>query len=316
MTIKTNDLRARKNPIIGLALSGGGLRATTHIGVLKGLERNNIPIDMVAGTSAGAIVATMHACGYRSNEIQAIAENININQLIDFKISLGDLLKHGLKWMLDSNYQIWSALPKALIKGDKLERYFRKLWQSRTLRDTKIPLAIATVDMNSADTVFFTTPTPGNRFILNARYYHDALLSDAVRASIAIPGMFYPKKYRGMTLVDGAVKNNLPTDILRYMGADLIIGVDLGYNGRRNDHLDTVGEIILQGIDIMSREVTLLKCEQYADFIIRPDISYKDSKSMCTCITAGEQAISEKIPAIKRTMDRISEGMKEKEGKI
>jgi NTE family protein len=305
--IVNNGLRMRRKPIVGLALSGGGLRAATHIGVLKGLAKYNVPIHMIGGTSAGAIIAALYACGYQPDQMQAMVDKFKANRLIDFKIRVGGLLKHGVKWLLDRDYHFWSALPKGLIKGDKLEHYFSKLWQNRTLRDTHIPLAITAVDINSADTVFFTTPTPGRRFILNARYYHNALLSDAVRASIAIPGIFYPKKYQGMTLVDGAVKNNLPTDILRYMGADLIIAVDLGYNGRPTNNLDTVAEIILQGIDIMSREVTLLKCEQYADFIIRPDIhdiSYKGHKSMHKYIRVGEQAILEQIHDIKKAINR------------
>lgn len=113
---------------------------------------------------------------------------------------------------------------------------------------------------------------------------------------------FTPKKYRSMTLVDGAVKNNLPTDILRHMGADIVIGVDLGYDGQANYDIKTVGEILIQCIEIMSREVTLLKAEQCADIIIRPstaDIHFKDLKQATVCIGRGEQAAHEKLAEIK-----------------
>jgi NTE family protein len=208
-----------------------------------------------------------------------------------------------MKWLFSGMSRFWSVLPNGLVKGDKIEKYFSSLWQERTLRDTVIPLAITSVDINSADTVFFTTPVPGNRGILNARYYHNALLTDAVRASISIPGVFFPKKYRGMTLVDGAVKNNLPTDILNHMGADVIIAVDLGYSGQPNYDIHSVGEILIQCIDIMNREVTLLKAEQYANVIIRPnifDINFKEMKNVSLSIQRGEQAAKEKILEIKK----------------
>lgn len=113
---------------------------------------------------------------------------------------------------------------------------------------------------------------------------------------------FTPKKYRSMTLVDGAVKNNLPTDILRHMGADIVIGVDLGYDGQANYDIKTVGEILIQCIEIMSREVTLLKSEQCANLIIRPNTSnlnVKDLKQAVVCIGRGEQAALEKLAEIK-----------------
>ena len=287
---------------VGVALSGGGVRGTAHIGVLKILAENNIPIDMISGTSAGAIVAAMYACGYSPQNMQTMVEKLKMNEFIDLNVTVADLFKHGMKWLYSGMFRFWSVLPTGLIKGDKIEQYFHRLWQDRTVRDTDIPIAITAVDLNSADTIFFTSPVFNSRAILNARYYHNTSLTDAVRASISIPGIFFPKKYRSMTLVDGAVKNNLPTDILRHMGADVVIGVDLGYDGQANYDIKTVGEILIQCIEIMSREVTLLKSEQHADIIIRPstvDVNLKDMKQVLSCIGRGEEAANEKIAEIK-----------------
>ena len=287
---------------VGVALSGGGVRGTAHIGVLKILAENNIPIDMISGTSAGAIVAAMYACGYSPQNMQTMVEKLKMNEFIDLNVTVADLFKHGMKWLYSGMFRFWSVLPTGLIKGDKIEQYFYRLWQDRTVRDTDIPIAITAVDLNSADTIFFTSPVFNSRAILNARYYHNTSLTDAVRASISIPGIFFPKKYRSMTLVDGAVKNNLPTDILRHMGADVVIGVDLGYDGQANYDIKTVGEILIQCIEIMSREVTLLKSEQHADIIIRPstvDVNLKDMKQVLSCIGRGEEAANEKIAEIK-----------------
>ena len=299
---KLNNKRCK----IGVALSGGGVRGTAHIGVLKVLVENNIPIDLISGTSAGAIVATMYACGYTPQQMQAMVQKLKMNEFIDLNVTVSDLFKHGMKWLYSGMFRFWSVLPTGLIKGDKIEQYFHSIWQDRTIRDTEIPLAITAVDLNSADTIFFTSPVFNSRAILNARYYHNTSLTDAVRASISIPGIFFPKKYRSMTLVDGAVKNNLPTDILRHMGADVVIGVDLGYDGQANYDIKTVGEILIQCIEIMSREVTLLKSEQYADIIIRPntfDISLKDMKQVLLGIGRGEEAAREKLVDIKKIFE-------------
>lgn len=292
-----------RKPKVGLALSGGGLRGVSHIGVLKVLNENNIPIDMVAGTSAGGLIATMYACGYTPAQMQSIAEGLDVSNLIDLKVTVSDLFKHGMKWLLGGKFRFWSVLPTGLVKGEKIEQYFTNLWQRRTVADTRIPLAVTAVDINTGDTVFFLSPLDSHRAILNARYYHNTLLAEAVRASISIPGIFFPKKYRGMTLVDGAVKNNLPTDVLHHMGADVIIAVDLGYSGQPNYDIKTVGEILLQCIDIMGREVTLLKGANYAHVLIRPevgDISFKDMKQINLCIGRGVQAAWGKIDEIKR----------------
>lgn len=302
---KKSSLKKPQKRKVGVALSGGGIRGTTHIGVLKALTENNIPIDIISGTSAGAIVAAMYACGYTPRQMQQIVHTIKPSQLIDLKITVTDLFKHGIKWFMSGMFRFWSVLPTGMIKGDKIERFFSELWHDRTVRNTKIPLAITSVDINSADTVFFTTPVPGSRNILNARYYHNTLLTDAVRASISIPGVFFPKKYRNMTLVDGAVKNNLPTDILRHMGANVVVAVDLGYAGQPNYDIKTVGEILIQCIEVMGREVTLLKSEQYADVIIRPqiyDIDFKDIKQADECIKRGEKALKEKLTEIKNLL--------------
>lgn len=296
------DSTAKK---IGVVLSGGGLRGTAHIGALKALVDNGIPINYISGTSAGAIVAAMYALGYSPQQMITIAQTIEIQDYLDVKVSVYDVFKHSTKWLLSGRLKFWSILPAGLLKGDKIENYLESLWPCKTMRDAKIPLAITAVDINSADTIFFTTPVPGSRFILNARYYHNAFMTDAVRASISIPGVFFPKKYRGMTLVDGAVKNNLPTDVLKYMGADIIIAIDLGYAGTPNYDIKSIGQILLSSIDIMSREVTLLKSEQYADIIIRPtatEIDLKNLKKLPLLIEHGENAVQEKIADIKKLL--------------
>ncbi len=293
IAVKINGREYGRRPKVGVALSGGGVRGAAHIGVLRVLAENNIPVDMIAGTSAGAVIAALYACGYRARELETMAANLKVGELVDLKLTVGELFKQGMKWLFGSRSRFWSVLPGGFVKGDKIEHYLAGLVQRRTVKDTQIPLAITAVDIISGDTVFFVTPRDAWREILNARYFTATLLSEAVRASISVPGIFAPKKYRGMQLVDGAVKNNLPTDILHHMGAEVIIAVDLGYSGQHNEELRTVSEIVLQCIDIMNREVTLLKGVRYADVVIRPevfDIGFKESGYLTQCIARGAKA--------------------------
>ncbi|MDT8901437.1 patatin-like phospholipase family protein [Anaeroselena agilis] len=303
IVVKVNGRGYGRRPKVGVALSGGGVRGAAHIGVLRVLAENNIPVDMIAGTSAGAVIATLYACGYQARELESMAATLKAGELIDLKLTVGELFKQGVKWLFGNRARFWSVLPGGIVKGDKIERYLAGLVQRKTFKDTRIPLAVTAVDAISGDTVFFVSPREGWREILNARYFTAAPLSEAVRASISVPGIFSPKKYRGLLLVDGAVKNNLPTDILHHMGAEVIIAVDLGYSGQPNEDLRTVSEIVLQCIDIMNREVTLLKGVRYADIVIRPevfDIGFKQNGYMAQCIARGAKAAWELIGEIGR----------------
>lgn len=301
MIVKINGRNRGRLPRVGVALSGGGLRGLAHIGVLKELVNNHIPVHMIAGTSAGAVIAGLYSTGKSPAEMTALAQQVNVHDLIDAKFSIHQLLKYGMKWLFTGKFRLLSVIPSGVIKGDRIEQYFQSLWGNLSVRDTKIPIAITAVDLNTAETIFFMTPQRAAVKILNAKYYYNIELVDAVRASISIPGIFTPKNFRGMVLVDGAVKNNLPADILREMGAEVVIGVDLGYDGQPNYSIKSVGEVLLQCIEIMAREVTLLKGRQHTDIIIQPqtfDISFANKADIDSCIERGAIATKELIPDI------------------
>ncbi len=292
-----------ERPTIGLALSGGGLRGLAHIGVLKALEHYRVPIDYIAGTSAGAIAAAMYASGYTPTEMERMAREIEPSELVDFNLTVSDFIKYGLEGVFSEKKRFWSDVPKGFVKGNKIEKCFAKLWEQKTIRDTEIPLAVTAVDIYTADTVFFVTPIALPPPFLYTRYDRTASLTDAVRASIAIPGVFRPKKYRNMMLVDGAVKNNLPTDILRAMGSDIVLGVDLAYDGRPNYGVEVTGEILQQCVDIINREITLLKGAKYADHIFRPPVKavdYRDIKKALAAIEIGYQTVKQDRNILKK----------------
>ena len=302
MNVTIKNKVSGRSPKIGLALSGGGLRGAAHIGVLKALTRSDIPIHMVSGTSAGAVIAAMFACGYSPYDMEKMCANLQLPQLIDLNVKMGDLIRYGVKLLLTGQFKVWSVLPKGLLKGEKAERFLMGIFGSRTMRQTGHPVAIPAVDVYTGNTIFFTTPQAGLPSLPNTRFIHTAPLYEAVRASIAVPGIFFPKMYRNMMLVDGGVKDNLPTDALHYMGADVIIAVDLSYDGQANYEIKTIGEILSQCLDIMGREITILKSERFAHVTIRPDltgINGKNPRQLPACIKQGEQAGWRAVEAIK-----------------
>jgi len=180
---------------VGLVLGGGAAKGFAHIGVLKVLEQNNIPIDMVSGTSMGSVIGALYCIGYSTLEIEKIARETPWKKLVDL------------------------AIPKrGLIKGDKLENYLRHLFEDKTFTDLKKPLLVTATDIQTGEEIVFEKGD----------------LTKAVRASISIPGIFNPVENNGRILVDGGVLDNLPIDILRKKGAEIIIAVSLFHTHEKN----------------------------------------------------------------------------------
>jgi predicted acylesterase/phospholipase RssA/CRP-like cAMP-binding protein len=177
--------------VVGLALSSGGARGIAHVGVLQVLQEANIPIDMIAGTSAGSLFGGLYVCGKSLDEIADFAKSL-VN-LIDFKSGLWDP-KFSLPW-------------NGLIKGNTTLKYLAKQFSDATFADTKIPFYVVAADVVSGEEVVF-----------EAGY-----LAEAVRASISIIGIFSPYQHNGHFLIDGGAVNPVPANILAERGANIII---------------------------------------------------------------------------------------------
>ncbi len=175
---------------VGVALSSGGSRGLAHIGVLEILEKNNIPIDLIAGTSMGALVGALYAMEPNAKKIEKQALKLKNQKLFDYTFP-----RHGL------------------IKGKKIEKILNDLIEDTTFKDLKIPLYITAFDLEN------------NREII----FHRGSVAKAVRASISIPGIFVPLINKNRVLIDGAVVDPIPTEILRKMGADIVIAVNVNY---------------------------------------------------------------------------------------
>lgn len=218
-------------PKVGVVLGGGGAKGAAHIGVLKYLEELGVPVDYVAGTSMGSIMAGLYAMGYEPDELAELIASMNWNEYIgnqmDRSVLSNEMRKRretsllsvpfSLKSMLNkqTSGNLMSELPSAYVNNSSLINLFNDLCigyqEEMDFNDLPIPFACVATDLISGDEVVLRS---GN-------------VSTAMRASMAIPGVFSPVVINDMVLVDGGLVNNFPADVLKAMGADIIIGVEI-----------------------------------------------------------------------------------------
>ncbi|HMK60369.1 MAG TPA: patatin-like phospholipase family protein [Dissulfurispiraceae bacterium] len=202
---------------IALALGGGAARGFAHIGVLKILESNHIPIHMIIGTSAGSFVGSLYAYGFNAYQIQKLSLDIQRSDIADFTLP-------------DNGF----------IKGDLLEEYINKMVRNTSLDKMRIPFyAVATELPGGKETVFAT----GNA-------------GRAVRASCSIPGVFQPVTIGNRMYVDGGVVSPVPVDAARKLGANVVIAVDVSSDLDTAKPSGTI-ETILQSINIMNSKISV-----------------------------------------------------------
>lgn len=186
-----------KKPVVGLALGGGSARGWSHIGVIRVLEQAGIYPDIISGTSIGALVGAVYAAGELSRFEQWIV---------------------GLKFSEIVSYMDIS-LNSGLLKGERLMEFFRKDYVDRPIEALPIPFAAVATSLNTGAEVWLRKGST----------------LDAVRASIALPGLFEPSLIDGQVLVDGGLVNPVPVSLARAMGADIVIAVDLSSNIQGED---------------------------------------------------------------------------------
>ena len=210
-------------PRIGLVLSGGGARGAAHIGVLKVLEQMHVPIDAIAGTSMGAVVGGLYASGLSARDIEKIMTSINWQDAFRDRPSRADLDQR--RKQEDESFLVRFrlfvrggriALPKGLIQGQKLTETLRRLTlpvaRISNFDDLPTPFRAVATDLETGESVIMGSGD----------------LTSAMRASLSAPGVFAPVERDGRLLVDGGIADNVPVDIARAMGVDMVIVVDVG----------------------------------------------------------------------------------------
>lgn len=232
----------------GLALSGGGARGASHVGVLKALEEGGMKPSRIAGTSAGALAAGLYASGLNCSGLEEV---------------VGHLARRG-RFYLDPQYgALASLIPRlllghsvtlsGLLKGNRLQAYFCSLTGAKDLDQAILPFVIPAVDLNSGDTIAFTNAVHPQR-ASHIQWEWEGTLCQAMMASASFPGVFAPRKLGKWLLADGGIAVNLPVELLRKTDPEPILAVDVGslYEAP-SDH--SISEILTHSFSIMSRRL-------------------------------------------------------------
>ncbi len=257
----------KDRPKVGLILAGGGAKGFAHIGVLKVLEQENIPIDYIVGTSMGSIIGAFYAVGFSPDSIEAISRRQ------DWQFMLSDNIKREYLSFFDKSeidrYVVSFPLfeeeklffvPGGIVQGQNSIAMFTRLMRDyhNTTRFDSLPIPFACVDSDLET---------GDEYILDHGY-----LPEAVSASMAIPTIFAPLHIDGKILVDGGITNNFPVDVARSMGADILIGVDLDTGLLKGAELESIGGVISQLISFMGYDKRN-ENRKLLDILIKPDLS-------------------------------------------
>lgn len=285
-------------PKVGLVLSGGGARGAAHIGVLKVLEANRIPVDVIVGTSFGAIMGGLYASGLSAEELEAGVKSI------DWTVALGSYAPRERRSFRrkqdDSNFLVKFRvgrkqgklrLPEGFIQNENIRLILRQLLlntePAADFDDLPIPFRAVAAELESGEQVVL----------------RDGSLVEAVLASAAVPGVFPPVEVDGKRLVDGGIANNVPIDAARALGAELLIVVDVSSIPRNEAEIDGVDDILDQMVTIMvyRNAKAQLKTLGPRDIVIRPELGDLGTTQFARSpdgIPLGERAALDELQAL------------------
>ncbi len=258
-----------QRPKIGLALGSGGARGFAHLGVIKVLHEEGIPIDFIAGSSMGALVACFFGTGLDMDRLYKLSSAFKRKYFLDFTV------------------------PKmGFIAGKRVKDLIRVFTHGKNIEDLTIPIAVVATDLMSGEKVVFKKGP----------------IADAVRASISIPGIFVPEKINGRLLVDGGVVDRIPVSVVKEMGAEFVIAVDVS-KVKTNTEITSIFDVIMQSIDIMQMELVDHRIIA-SDFTIRPRVEKFSSKAYTNIediIEMGEEAARKNVEKIKELIEKWKE---------
>ncbi len=254
----------RKSKKVALALGGGSARGLAHIGVLKVLEREKFPIDMIVGTSMGAMIGAAYSLGVPISVMEADAYSFTLNRLLDPTIPT-----------------------MGLLAGEKLESSIRELIDNKSFADCKIQFAAVTTNIETGEEVVHQS---GN-------------LIKVIRASSSWPGIFNPVRIDGKLLVDGGIKNSVPADIARALGADYVLAVDVGFCVKEGP-IKNIFQMILQSFQITGEELNRHQ-SIHADLVIKVDLGHIDQGAFDRAresVQKGMEAAEEALPRLMKDL--------------
>ena len=278
---------------VGLVLGGGGARGAAHIGVLKELERLRIPVDAIAGTSMGAIVGGLYATGMNAEDLETLVGSLDWTAALSDTPARKDLSFRRKQDERDFPIKFELGvrgtdllLPEGVIQGQELDLLLRQLTlhASHVHDFDKLPIPFRAI---ASDIV------AGEAVVLDS-----GDLTSAIRASMSVPGVFTPARVDGQLLVDGGLVGNLPIDVMKEMGVDVIIAVDVEFPLYESEQLGSVLAISEQMLTILIRKETLRQIETLsdADILIRPELGTYASANfsdILDTIEPGQEATQE-----------------------
>jgi NTE family protein len=253
-------------PKVAIVLGAGAAKGFAHIGVLKVLESNKIPVHMVVGTSAGSFVGALYAYGFSAFELQKISFSMERDDIIDFTIP-------------DNGF----------IKGEKLEGYVNTTVKNTPMEKFRIPFYAVATDLQSGKEVVFRSGNTGT----------------AVRASCSIPGIFIPPVISGRMYVDGGVVSPVAVDAARRLGADIVIAVDISSDSTATVPHGTI-ETLLQSITVMYAKLSEIQLARADIVIKPKTghIGSSDFSKKHEAVLEGEKAALEALPGIREIINR------------
>jgi NTE family protein len=258
-----------QQPKVGLALGSGAARGFAHIGVIKVLEKYGIKIEYISGSSIGALIGGIYAMTKDISYVEDLALNMNWPEMIK---------------MADP------AFGSGVIAGDKVEKYIRTCVKHKKFSDTQIPFTAVATDLRSGERVVF----------------REGDLGKAIRASISMPFVFHATKHGDQILCDGVLSNPIPAALVREMGAEYVIAIDLDSQYFKQNRKDTGENLGETGYDIVMLLSVHLSRENMkdADFVLSPHVgdihwsSFFSKEKTVEIIRRGEAAMEEAMPKI------------------
>ncbi|MGA9708574.1 MAG: patatin-like phospholipase family protein [Candidatus Sulfotelmatobacter sp.] len=257
-------------PTIGLALGGGFARGMAHIGVLKVLEEEGIPVHVVTGTSVGALIGAAYCSGVSLEDLEKLARSVRF-----------------------TTFARWTVSRYGFASNDRMVSFLTRTLKVKTFEELRIPLGVTATDFNCGEGVVF----------------HSGSIIDPVRASCAYPGMFLPVNIRGRWLVDGMLSHPVPTRPLREMGAERVLAVHLrgqwSKDGAPRHLFDVIGQSFAIAQDMMSH-----LWRGAADIVVEPDVAgfaYDDFKRAEELVHSGEVAMRQALPEVRKWLEMPAE---------
>ncbi len=298
MRSRLDSIRQHR-PTVALVLSGGGAKGAAHIGVLHYLDSLKIPVDLVLGTSMGGLMGSLVSMGYRYDQIDTLIRGIDWTSMMRDKLPRSYIsykqMKYKEKYLLSIPFYYMSgtrdassprrhsdfhisgdrdddpsdgsvfkdnllgSLPSGYVYGQNVSNLFSSMTvgyqDEMNFIDLPVPYACVSTELGSGKT----------------KVWYEGPLNTALRATMSIPGVFTPLKYNDMVLVDGGMRDNYPTALAKYLGADIIIGVDVTSPSKDASSIRNIGDVISQSMDMFGREV-YERNVKIPDVTIKPDL--------------------------------------------